>query len=70
MKNFIFSYYKNGVYQAIIVKAENEEIAKEVFKEDRKVDYIGITEKQDITEEIKKGMPIIFAKDGKKIAEI
>lgn len=59
MKNFIISYYKNGVYQALIVKAETEEQAKEFFREYRETDVIGITEKEDITEEIKKGMPII-----------
>ena len=70
MKNFIISYQKNNVYQAIIVKAETEENARKCFAEHRKVDIIGMREQENINEEIRKGMPIIFTQNGKIITEV
>ena len=70
MKNFIVSYKKDGMYQALIVKAETEENARKRFIEYRKVDIIGIREQESINEEIQKGMPIIFTKNGNIITEV
>ena len=62
MKNFIASYQKDCVYQAIIVQAETEEQAINFFHKDRKnAVLIGIHEKLNINEELKKGMPVIKA---------
>lgn len=62
MKNFIVSYERNNVCQALIVKAENLETAESFFK-NRKPDavFYGIREQANISTEIKKGMPIITA---------
>lgn len=62
MKNFVVSYKRNNVYQALIVKAESLEAAENFFK-GYKPDavFYGATEREDISTEIKKGMPIITA---------
>ena len=63
MKYFEISYERNNVPQAIIIKAESHEAAESVFK-GYKPDAIiaGVTEKADITNELRKGMPIVTAK--------
>ena len=63
MKVFNVSYKRNEVYQAILIKAESEEHAKQFFTE-RKPDaeICGVTEVFDISEDMKKGKPIITAR--------
>lgn len=60
MKFYNVSFEKNNVYQANLVQAANEEQAKRIFEE-RKPDakICGITEQADITEDLRKGKPII-----------
>ncbi len=63
MKVFNVSYKSNEVYQAILIKAESEEQAVQFFKTHKPdAEIFGATEMQDITEDIKKGKPIITAK--------
>lgn len=63
MKNFIVSYKRNEVYQALIVKAESLDEAESFFRK-LTPDAIlyGVREQNDISEEMRKGMPIITAK--------
>ena len=60
MKIFNVSYKRNEVYQAILIRAESAEIAERFFKH-RKPDaeICGVTEVFDITEDLRKGKPII-----------
>ena len=62
MKNFYISYERDGVYQALIIKANSEEEASTCMWM-RKPDAVvlRITEKDDISTEMRKGMPIITA---------
>lgn len=63
MKNFIVSYKRNEVYQALIVKAASLDEAESFFR-NLNPDAIlyGVREQNDISEEMRKGMPIITAK--------
>lgn len=63
MKNFIVSYERNNVFQALIVKAESLDAAENFFR-GYKPDAVlyGVTQRNDITAEIKKGMPIVTAR--------
>lgn len=61
MKNYEVSYKKNGVYQSAIVKAQNEESAKKFIENYKYVDCIRCNEKEDISEDVRKGKPILQA---------
>lgn len=54
MKNYEVSYEKNGIYQSTIVKAQNEESARDFIKNCKYVDCISCNEKADISEDVKK----------------
>lgn len=61
MKNYEVSYKKNGVYQSAIVKAQNKESAKKFIENCKYVDCISCNEKADISEDVRKGKPILQA---------
>lgn len=48
MKNYEVSYEKNGIYQSAIVKAQNEESAKNLLKNYKYLDCISCHEKAEI----------------------
>lgn len=63
MKHYNVSYVRDEVPQAILIKAQSEEQARryfESYKPDAKI--YGVTEQNDITEDVRKGKPIITAK--------
>nr|DAV45703.1 MAG TPA: hypothetical protein [Caudoviricetes sp.] len=63
MKAYNISYKHNGVYQAIIVKAESKEHAEQFFRAHKPdATVYGVQEQQSISEDIRKGKPIITAK--------
>ena len=63
MKTFNVSYKRDEVYQAILVRAESEDHAEQFFKEHKPdAEIFGVTEVFDISEDMKKGKPIITAK--------
>lgn len=62
IKNYLISYESNGVYQALIIKATALEIAvRYMLQHKPKAELIAVTEKADITTEIRKDMPILMA---------
>lgn len=61
MKNYEVSYKKNGIYQSAIVKALNKESAKKFIENYKYVDCISCSEKADISEDVRKGKPILQA---------
>lgn len=63
MKAYNIGYRRNGIYQAITVIAKSKEHAEQFFrayKPDATV--YGVQEQQSISEDIRKGKPIITAK--------
>jgi hypothetical protein len=61
MKTYEVSYEKNGIYQSTIVKAQSEESARDFIKDCKNVDCIGCREKADISEDVRKGKPVLQA---------
>lgn len=61
IKNYLISYESNGVYQALIIKATALEIAvRYMLQHKPKAVLIAVSEKADITAEVRKGMPILM----------
>ena len=62
MKYYSVGYKRNEVCQSILVQAESEEHALQFFKGHKPdAEIYGATEVIDITEDLKKGKPIITA---------
>lgn len=60
MKYYNVSFERSNVYQANLVQAASEEQARRIFEEHKPDAKIcGITEQANITEDLKKGKPII-----------
>lgn len=63
MKVFNVSYKRNEVYQAILIRAESADHAEQFYKAyTPDAEICGTTEVHDISEDMKKGKPIITAK--------
>lgn len=62
MKVFNVSYKRNEVYQAILIKAESAEHAQQFFKAYKPdAEIYGAAEVTDISEDMRKGKPLITA---------
>lgn len=61
MKAYNISYKHRKVYQAIIVMAESEHAAERYMKAYKpKAEILSVSPVEDMTEEIKKGKPVLY----------